>query len=243
MMRIRPTLVAVTMLGTLIAGGCDSEDSSSEPAAAADSGGGKQDGVGDDGESAGISLRFDMPALYEVSGVSSDDVLNVRAQPTSSSDIVGELAPDATDVEVVAIDATGRWAMVNVNETAGWASLSFLEALDSAWEGNETPEHLNCLGTEPFWGLSVDGDTVRLSSPIGDDQLSIEEVLVPAGFASGTPMRTILASSEIQDGTVSITPGLCSDGASDMLYGLHVNVVLREEGINTSLGGCCSIAP
>ena len=57
------------------------------------------------------------PALHDVTGVASDDVLNIRESPDAGSAIVGSLAPDATGVEVVAV--TGGWAVVNTSEASG----------------------------------------------------------------------------------------------------------------------------
>ena len=43
-----------------------------------------------------------LPSLVEVTGVASNDSLNVRIDPDHTTEIVGELVFNATDVEVVA---------------------------------------------------------------------------------------------------------------------------------------------
>ena len=48
-----------------------------------------------------LPLRAEeFPAAYAVTGVASNDVLNIRARPDAGSAIIGSLAPDATGVEV-----------------------------------------------------------------------------------------------------------------------------------------------
>src|SRR6056297_2028202 len=67
------------------------------------------------------------PALYDVAGVSEGDVLNIRAEPSASSEIIGELDPDETAVEVMEMSRDGNWGRVNTDERSGWASLAFLD--------------------------------------------------------------------------------------------------------------------
>lgn len=62
------------------------------------------------------------PALYDVSGVASDDVLNIRAEPSADAPIIGTLAHDATNVEIIR-DGENGWGLVNTDEgTAGYPS-------------------------------------------------------------------------------------------------------------------------
>ncbi|MEO1155590.1 MAG: SH3 domain-containing protein, partial [Pseudomonadota bacterium] len=41
------------------------------------------------------------PALFDVTGVASDDVLNIRSAPSATAEIIGTLAHNETGVEVV----------------------------------------------------------------------------------------------------------------------------------------------
>lgn len=66
------------------------------------------------------------PALYDVAGVAADDVLNIRAAPAAGAPVIGALAHDARAVELLGLDATGRWARLNIAEGQGWAALRHL---------------------------------------------------------------------------------------------------------------------
>ena len=92
------------------------------------------------------------PALYDVINVESDDVLNVRAGPGSSFDVVGTLDHDAVNVEVIRPDESFEWALINIDEGTGWVSLSFIVPQPGQWDGFY-PEFKWCGGTEPFWSL------------------------------------------------------------------------------------------
>ncbi len=57
----------------------------------------------------GLALAQSFPALYDVTGVASDDVLNVRAAPNANAQVIAALGPKATQVEVVRTDTSGHW--------------------------------------------------------------------------------------------------------------------------------------
>ena len=57
--------------------------------------------------------EYVLPTLFDVSGVSAGDRLNIRDRPSASGAVIGTLAPDATGVEVVA--ERNGWAMVNLS--------------------------------------------------------------------------------------------------------------------------------
>ena len=94
------------------------------------------------------------PQRFDVANVASNDTLNIRAQPTGKSNILGELAYDAKGVEVIRKDASGKWGQVNAGEGAGWVSLAYMRVTnDPHWA--EMVEPLLCSGTEPFWNLAL----------------------------------------------------------------------------------------
>ncbi|WP_425100765.1 COG3650 family protein [Tropicibacter sp. S64] len=182
-----------------------------------------------------LSLAQDFPALHSVTGVASDDVLNIRSVPSGSSEIIGTLAPDQTGVEVLRLDDSGAWGQVNSDEMAGWASMRFLEATP----GGSLPEHgsLSCGGTEPFWGLDVtQGGEAVFDSPEGGWTLSAGP-LIPAG---GRPWPwAVIGSGGDRTMTAVITPEACSDGMSDREYGLSITVVSQRYGETEVVNGCC----
>lgn len=175
------------------------------------------------------------PALYQVTDVETK--LNVRAEPSTEAAIIGALAPDARDVEVVGVDASGDWARVNIGEGAGWVSRAFLSSQGDLWAANSLPDSLRCFGTEPFWDLRHTGDTLVQGSPGAEDRpLAIDSVTGAAGSGS----RVVIARDKTGTVTLGIAPEHCSDGMSDRAFGLGAEV---NEAGSPALIGCCSVAP
>jgi uncharacterized membrane protein len=177
----------------------------------------------------------EMPALYDVTGVAADDVLNIRAAPDAIAPILGSLAPDARGIEVIAL--AGGWAQINTGEGVGHVALRFLTPQPGpAWHALERP--LSCFRTEPFWALDIDpaaGKAV-LSSPETDGVTFTLGLGYPGSAAfpvAGLPVaggRMLLLAARA-----------CSDGMSDRAYGIGVSFHPpgSEEPVLT---GCCSLA-
>ena len=137
---------------------------------------------------AGLCLLFsplplaaeDLPALFSVTGVASDDVLNIRAAPDPSSDILGALTPDATGIEV--ISESDGWASINVEDRSGRVAARYLRPMGHApWYQLQIPLH--CAGTEPFWSLDIDPQAATAS--FLTPELSEPQVLALDGFWPG----------------------------------------------------------
>ena len=73
-----------------------------------------------------VASAQNLPALYDVDGVAQSDTLNVRAGPSTEFDVIDTLSANAEDVEVVDVNASGEWALIIVEEQAGWVALRFL---------------------------------------------------------------------------------------------------------------------
>lgn len=179
--------------------------------------------------------EYILPTLFDVTGVASNDVLNIRQSPNASSEIIGTLPHDTTEIEVVT-EQKG-WAQVNTGEQSGWVSSRFLAYRTDVWEEGKLPAGFSCYGTEPFWNLKPEGDELVLSTPERNrDARKIQAVLDTGVFRH--PMRAIVAEAM----TVTAAPELCSDGMSDRIYGLNAHVILQGE-TPRMLSGCCSIQP
>ena len=183
-----------------------------------------------------------LPALFNVTDVAANDVLNVRLAPKGSAPIIGALPPDATLIEVTALSADGQWGRINLGEAAGWANLRFLRRDSSAdWTEMTTP--MTCSGTEPFWSLSMDSANGNL---ILSD---MDQPLLPMEIdwlrrASGT-VATIGLSlrGDATGGFATLRGAECSDGMSDRLSAIAITLFLKGEGAPAGLVGCCNLAP
>lgn len=180
-----------------------------------------------------------LPALYDVTGVASNDVLNVRDAPSGQGTILGALAYNQTNVEVVERSANGNWGRVNINEGSGWVSLNYMQAQGGT--SYALTRVLSCSGTEPFWSLSVtQGQTAQLRTPDG------APVTYNVGLLNGVwgrPDRWVLSGTA--GGNMSLTAVArrqsCSDGMSDRHFGIDFDVVLRGANSIDAYSGCCSL--
>lgn len=197
---------------------------------------------------AAIAQGTGFPALYDVTGVAADDVLNIRSAPGASSPVIGSFAPDEAGIEVTAQDETGRWGRVNTGETAGWASLRYLQRQEQGdWLALEEP--LFCYGTEPFWSLNIDIARARWSEAAGEELHFT--ILYPApgrghpgksGFAAATLAGTEMPVQPIVGFTGVLTAQSCSDGMSDAAYGISLDILMQRDGTAALYSGCCSLA-
>lgn len=190
---------------------------------------------------AAATQEYILPTLFDVTGVAQNDALNIRSAPNAQAVILGTLAPDARNIEVVGFDETGRWAQVNAGPVSGWASARYLDYQVDVWKPDELPATLQCRGNEPFWSLRPQGDTLVFSTPDARDrEMAIEEVLDTGVFRD--PRRAVTAQDGSDSITAFIVPMACSDGMSDRAYGLDVTAVVKKSGLTQLLNGCCTIA-
>ncbi len=185
-----------------------------------------------------------LPALHDVTGVAVGDVLNIRAKPSANSAIVGTLPRNAKSVEVVAVDATGKWASVNTGEGSGYASMRFLSQQDGPdWGALERPLH--CIGTEPFWALGFDPATgmAGLSGPESPDRAAVISAVWPNNLYQST--AAIAFGGAGFDGIATLHGESCSDGMSDSAYGIAVSLFMRDASgaASAAFTGCCSLTP
>lgn len=181
------------------------------------------------------------PALYSVKDVASNDALNVRASPDAESQIVGTLPFDARDIEVVELAPRADWGRVNVDGLSGWVSLRFMARHPGQWMG-AFPKVARCFGTEPFWGLNRSGDGYAFSTPNGP-----ETRLMPTWEGSSLGRRDRHAMTLSGAGTSAmavISYAACSDGMSDMRFGLTIDLIRKGGPDGPALhSGCCTLQP
>jgi uncharacterized membrane protein len=175
----------------------------------------------------------ELPAIFNVSGVAANDVLNIRAEPTASSEIVGSYAPDATGIEVVGIE--GSWAIVNHADGRGYVSSSFLAHGGQAnWSDLTTP--LYCSGTEPFWLFAFDPAGAKATFDLFDN----EPAVWPVRQTWPKGPRSDLVAIEMDDKIAVLRPQDCSDGMSDREYGIAFDLLFTDD-MGGGYQGCCSL--
>jgi uncharacterized membrane protein len=179
-----------------------------------------------------------VPRLYDVAGVAQDDVLNVRAAPSASADVVATLPPDRRRVEVIGLDDGANWGRIGLPEGEGWVSLAFLERRYLG-EAGMAPG-MRCLGTEPFWSLMFAEGGATLSSPGEERSFAIAADRSVPSSAAHVYGWAETGSGATLSGT--IVAAACSDGMSDRPWGWATGILRRSGGGVELLSGCCTLS-
>lgn len=189
--------------------------------------------------SAGSVLAEDFPHYAAVTGVAADDVLNLRAEPTASAPVLGTLSPGATGIEITGASADEKWLRLNVDGRTGWAAARFLKDVPMPpWWTEQVP--LACSGTEPFWSLRY-APGLFWFEMAGEaaQNLDVEWSGAPQnGKAETVGMKL---SGKGTDGFVVFKGGTCSDGMSDALYAIGLDLFLKTSAGRRALTGCCRL--
>lgn len=182
------------------------------------------------------ALAQDLPATYQVTGVATGDVLNIRAEPSASAGKIGEIGPHSFNIEVLELSEDGTWGLVPLPEGGGWVSMRFLEPTPTAdpWL---VPRPLTCSGTEPFWTLGLypkGAEWVTPEDPRADLTVT-EEAVATQGYrlrAEEGPARVFHLTVRRQQ---------CSDGMSDRAFGFAASLFIESPDGNALLAGCCTL--
>jgi uncharacterized membrane protein len=169
----------------------------------------------------------------DVTGVADDDVLNLRAEPRAGASLTGALSPTASGVEVVR--RSEGWAYVKSGTQAGWASARFLRPVMS-FEDGKPPSPLQCVGTEPFWSLSIAGKSATYQTPEKDAVASGIQKIVQS--RNSTIVWLVRPSSGPVLGATIEARQACSDNMSDHIYSFRVTIETRDGQL---LSGCCDL--
>lgn len=182
---------------------------------------------------AGGAGAQNLPARFAVTGVAADDALNLRAGPSSAAPVLGTLAPDARGVEVLGFSPDGAWARLGLPEGEGWVARRFLD--EEPADPRVAPLPLRCLGTEPFWSLTVTEEAATYELPG-----AAPRALRPIGRAEGFRGFVLAFDDRGETRDLTVVRAECSDGMSDRPYGFTALVWNRGEEVGE---GCCLLLP
>jgi len=183
------------------------------------------------------TVSADGPALFSVTGVSSDDELNIREEPSATSDIIGIFAPDAMRIEVIGTDASGSWAEVGIGDVNGWVANRYLtpETVDT----DSIPRPMRCFGAEPFWGLSLPEDFADVYDDPETGPALMGDLVIDEGTSFGYVAQYVTGSfNDVR--VLVVTRQICSDGMADRLFGWEAILTFRETGSTRAVSGCCT---
>jgi len=72
-----------------------------------------------------------------ITGVASDDVLNIRSGPGTGNGIVGAIPPDACSARVDRSDCDGRWCRVAYDGVTGWINVRYTRPSGASGGGSD----------------------------------------------------------------------------------------------------------
>lgn len=179
---------------------------------------------------ASVANAFDYPSLHSVVGVAADDFLNVREGPDVSLPVIAKLMPTATGVEIIKTTDDGRWGLVNVSEKTGWTAMRYLKKT-----ANPTP-NTQCFGTEPFWSSHFSSNA---SFGLAGEPQRYFQITANINSTNRTDRFATVAQGPSGQLIATISAKQCSDGMSDRLYGLSVEMLVENAGKWTQFSGCC----
>ena len=179
------------------------------------------------------------PALYGVTDVASNDMLNVRAGPGASHPVIETLAHNDRDIEILRLSGDRKWGLIGYPSGNGWASMRYLKR-QGGQIGPDLPRPLGCGGNEPFWAITFGENTNEFLEP---GQMSHALGTVWQGIPDG--MQPVAYGIKMAGGggeiNAVITRSACSDGMSERAYGFEINALLSGTLGNRMLTGCCSL--
>lgn len=91
---------------------------------------------------------------------------------------------------------------------------------------------ITARGTEPFWALTIDGTTLKLTRPDHADLVA----QAPGAAIDGGRAVWIAKGSGGEQLTVTLYASACSDGMSDLKYPMSAEVAV----VNETLQGCAA---
>ena len=156
---------------------------------------------------------------------------------------LGEFAPDAAPVEVIAVREIdgARWGQVLEGGRPGWVNMAYLSPFEpETVAGSALPASLFCTGTEPFWGLEFSTDAAAYTDPEREDDRTTPIEMVVSATARG---EFPVAIDFQGDDWAVITRERCSDGMSSDDYQWSVQYFTRIGESPVFLQGCCRIEP
>ena len=189
-----------------------------------------------------------LPRLYTVTGVASNDTLNVREAPNASALDIGDLMPGEV-AEVLGLAENGTWGKVTFSEGVGWVSMRYMRFMPEAYGDWPVlpygiPKHLACSGAEPFWGAEITaGNSVVLQDYSFAD--TTPQTFMITGMSRPVnmgPSRYGFTSPPLSG---VIRREYCDDGMSEMEYGWSLDLIgTSRNGETFMYSGCCTaVAP
>lgn len=173
----------------------------------------------------------------QVTGVESNDTLNLRKSPSGKSATVSKLQHNANGI--LKLDESKGWVQISYKEQSGWAYGKYLKSTNVPNVANDIQNELFCLGTEPHWILKTQKNNITYKKY--DDKA---EYMFNSSFEKNDNKTNSWSFSAVNkndtDSFINVVikhDEQCSDEMSDSKYTYSISVNDKEMGV---LNGCCN---
>ncbi len=180
------------------------------------------------------------PEVFTVTGVASDDTLNIRNKPSERSADTGDLYPH-DQIEVIALSEDRNWGKIIWQEGNGWVSMRYLRPSPLPhMPDSEMPLQLACSGTEPFWSATLwPNRNLEFKDYATDAPASFQRIGQSSTAQGFAPVSFAFTAGKFT-GLLERSP--CSDGMSERDYGWQLRLLDQASGRLQLRSGCCQAA-
>jgi uncharacterized membrane protein len=170
---------------------------------------------------------------YGVLDVAAGDTLNMRASPEPSAAVVATIPHDGADVVATGQPPVGGWAHVSYRSRQGWVNARYL-GFGRPGE-DRLPAALECLGAEPFWGITLSPGFARAELVFAERTHIFR--LTQASRALGRVDHWLIKGVDKAAAlALTVERRACSDGMSDTTYPYAASATVPGADL---LSGCC----
>ncbi|MCE8000329.1 MAG: hypothetical protein HEP70_15840 [Rhodobiaceae bacterium] len=179
---------------------------------------------------------------YDVTNVTADDQLNVRAAPSATAEKIGALGFDAKGIKATGVSrqiGQATWVEIILEGRKGWVNAAFMTQTRNA--SSLFREPLACSGTEPFWALQLDdtkGDFDSLAE--GKSVINFESVRSAHGVPIIWSLKGTTGPAHSPVFALLEETNQCSDGMSDLTYRYSIRIDIED---GPFYAGCCNPHP
>lgn len=174
-------------------------------------------------------------SYLKVVGVNEHDSLNLRLGPDSKAVKLSALPYNADGI--IQLSISGNWSHISYQGSQGWAFNKYLR--ESSIPSTETIEtNLVCIGTEPHWKLTTNGNRITLKRFDVEKSYVLDSTLRESANEPGIWSITAVTTEPPYSTMNAIfqNDSQCSDGMSDQKYRFSI---LADDGSTDTLSGCC----
>jgi uncharacterized membrane protein len=172
---------------------------------------------------------------YAVANVRPGDTLNVRTQPNPQAPVVQTIPFNGKGITLTGHTAQGGWVRVTYNRKSGWVNSRYLGYGDTG--RYQLPANMECVGTEPFWGISLTPGNARADMNFAERRYSIRLTRAQQAM-NRSDIWLLRGASRPGEMSLIIRHETCSDGMSDNRY--PFSAIAMISGLDM-VAGCCRV--